>query len=138
MKNILHLVSCMVLLLGTLPIQSQTQAVPAFPNVQNDSLFDQATYQRLRDTMIDIGWKNADLKTVLRDLTLSTKRENPLGDQINFRFESSTNPTDRQRTINVPSGRAPVFTVLQNLGQQASFGIKVHKNLVLIVPWPAK
>jgi hypothetical protein len=114
------------------PAQAAASDIPAF---KHDPLFDQETYQKLLDLTIDVPRENnADLKTVLRDLTLATIKANRDDAEIDFRFEPSTSPFDQLRKVSLNSGRASVFAVLHDLSQQAVFDIKIHKNLVIIKP----
>lgn len=113
---------------------ASTPAATAFPHLQNDPLFDQATYQKLRDITIDVSWNHVELGTALRDLTLAVRRTHPISAAINFRFSSSATLADRQRKVSLVLKGVPVYEVLEYLSQQASFGIKVHPDLVLIMP----
>ncbi len=125
-----------ILLLGAAgSAAAQTGNNFAFANFTNDPLYDQGTYQLLRDLSVDVPRENnVDLKTALRDLTLATIKSDPGGEQLSFRFESSASPADRQRKVSLPRGRTSVYSVLLSLGQQASFDIKVRRNVVYIVP----
>jgi hypothetical protein len=115
--------------------RAQTGSEFAFANFTNDPLYDQGTYQMLRDLQIDVPQENnVDLKTALRDLTLATIKSDPDDDEIDFRFDQSAAPVDRRRKVSLPRGRTSVYSVLLSLGQQASFEIKVRRNLVYIVP----
>jgi hypothetical protein len=117
------------------PVASATTpAVPDFPHLQNDPLFDQTTYQELRDITVDVSWNNVELGTVLRDLTLMVRTTHPVRAAINFRMSSTASPADRQRKISLTLRGAPVYQVLEYLSQQASFTIKVHPDVVLIMP----
>jgi hypothetical protein len=119
--------------------RAQTGSEFAFANFTNDPLYDQGTYQMLRDLQIDVPQENnMDLKTALRDLTLATIKSDPDDDEIDFRFEETASPADRQRKVSLPRGRTSVYSVLLSLGQQASFDIKVRRNLVYIVPRAVK
>ena len=105
-----------------------------FPNLQNEPLYDQETYQALRDVLVDVSWKQAELGQVLRDLTLAVRTARPIAADINFYLSSSAPPDFRQRRVSILIKRAPVFDVLGYLAEQAGFTIKVHAGVVLIVP----
>jgi hypothetical protein len=116
-------------------VAAQTANTFAFANFTNDPLYDQGTYQALRDITIDVPRENnVDLKTALRDVTLATIKADPGDDQLIFRFESAASPTDRERKVSLPRGRTSIYSVLLSLGQQASFDIKVRSGVVYIVP----
>ena len=107
---------------------------PVFPNLQNEPLYDQETYQALRDVLVDVSWKQAELGRVLRDLTLTVRTARPIAADINFYISSSAPPDFRHRRIHLMMKRQPVFDVLEDLAEQAGFTIKVHSGVVLIVP----
>jgi hypothetical protein len=107
---------------------------PVFPNLQNEPLYDQETYQALRDVLVDVSWKQAELGQVLRDLTLAVRTARPIAADINFYLSSSAPPDFRQRRITIMTKREPVFDVLGQMAEQAGFTIKVHAGVVLIVP----
>jgi hypothetical protein len=111
-----------------------TPAAPIFPHLQNDPLFDQTTYQELRDITVNVSWNQAELGTVLRDLTLMVRTTHPVRAAINFRLSSSASPAERQRKISLTLKGAPVYQVLEYLSQQVPFTIKVHPDVVLIMP----
>ena len=111
-----------------------TSPTPVFPNLQNEPLYDQETYQALRDVLVDVSWKQAELGQVLRDLTLAVRTARPIAADINFYLSSSAPPDFRQRRITIMTKREPVFDVLGQMAEQAGFTIKVHSGVVLIVP----
>ena len=113
---------------------SGTSSTPVFPNLQNDPLYDQETYQALRDVLVDVSWKQAELGQVLRNLTLAVRTARPIAADLNFYVSSSAPPDFRHRRINIMVKREPVFAVLEDLAEQAGFTIKVHAGMVLIVP----
>ena len=115
---------------------ASTPAVSLLPNLANDPLFDRSTYDKLQDIHVDVSWNNADLRTVLRDLTLLTDREDFTHSDISFRFEPSVGEADRQRkiTLRLPDARA--MEVLEYLVQSASLTVLIHRDLVLVVPRP--
>jgi hypothetical protein len=135
MKLALRVLLFAILVLCTqMPGPATTPPAAAFPNLQHDPLFDQATYQKLRDITVNVSWNQADLGTVLRDLTLMVRKTHPVRAEINFRLSSSATPADRQRKVSLVLQGAPVYQVLEYLSQQASFDIKVHADLVLVMP----
>jgi hypothetical protein len=111
-------------------------AAPVFRNLQNDPLFDQRTYEKLREIPVDISLNNVDLRTALRDLTLLALRSDPEREELIFRFSTAATPEERQRKVSIVVRQASVFSVLEYLGEQASFQIRVHRNIVLIEPVP--
>jgi hypothetical protein len=136
MRRALLAVFFAILALGAAGLAAaQTGSDFAFANFTNDPLYDQGTYQLLRDLSVDVPQENnVDLKTALRDLTLATIKADPDGEQLIFRFDSSASPADHERKVSLPRGRTSVYSVLLSLGQQASFDIKVRRNVVQIVP----
>jgi hypothetical protein len=115
-------------------VSATTPTVPIFPNLQNDPLFDQETYQKLRDITVTVSWNRVELGTALRDLTLMVRKTHPVHADLNFRFSSLVIPADRQRKISIVLTGTPVYEVLEYLSQQASFTIKVHPDVVWIEP----
>jgi len=111
-------------------------AAPVFRNLQNDPLFDQRTYEKLREIPVDLSWNNVALTTALRDLTLQAVRSDPEREELIFRFSTEATPEERQRKVSIAVRQASVFSVLEYLGEQASFQIRVHRNIVLIQPTP--
>ncbi len=111
-------------------------AAPIFPNLQNDPLFSQRTYEKLRELPVDISWNNVPLQAALRDLVMQALRSDPDRESLIFRFSTDSAPEARQRSVSLAARQASVFSVLENLGTQASFQIRVHKNIVLIEPRP--
>jgi hypothetical protein len=116
------------------PTAISDPATPIFPNLQNDPLYDQETYQSLRDVLVDVSWKQAELGQVLRNLTLTVRTARPIAADLNFYVSSSAPPNFRHRRISLMIKREPVFDVLGYLAQQAGFTIKVHSGVVVIVP----
>ncbi len=113
---------------------AQAPVAPMFPNVSHDPLYDQETYQRLRDITVTISWNQVELRNVLRDLTLAVRSTYPIRAGINFRFSSSMTPADRSRLVSLQAKGMPVYQVLENLSQQVPFTIEVRQELVLLVP----
>ncbi len=137
MKYTLCLTVCLLVMLGwTASASAQAPTASAFPNLQNDPLFSQGTYEKLREIPVDISWSNVPLQTALRDLTMQALRSDPDRESLIFRFSSDSLPEARQRPVSLSARQASVFSVLENLGRQASFQIRVHKNIVLIQPRP--
>ena len=106
----------------------------SFPQVSHDPLYDQETYQQLRDITVDVSWNQVELRTVLRDLTLTVRSTFPIRAAINFRFSSSMTPADRQRRVSLQAKGMPVYEVLESLSRQIPFTIEVRPDLVLLVP----
>ena len=113
---------------------ASTPAFDTFPNLQNDSVYDQETYQALRDVLVDVSWNQVELGRVLRDLTLVVRTARPIAADVNFFMSSSAPPDFRHRRISLTLKRTPVYDVLAYLSQQVGFTIKVHPGVVLIVP----
>ena len=111
---------------------ADTPASDPFPHLQSEPLYDQETYQALRDVVIDVSWNQAELGRVLRDLTLAVRTARPISADINF-FVSSSAPADfRHRKVSLIIKRAPVYSILQDLAQQAGIAIQVHPGVVLV------
>jgi hypothetical protein len=135
MKQFLHAVLTVALVLvAATSAPSSPPAASVFPNLQNDPLFDQETYQALRDITVDVSWNRAPLGTVLRDLTLMVRKTYPIAATINFRLSSTAPPTDRQWPISLAVKGGSIYELLENLGQQTGCTIRVHHGLVLIMP----
>jgi hypothetical protein len=137
MKGALPLVLLAAFTLGAAALaQSDPPPFSTFPNLQNDPLFDQRTYEKLREIPVDVSWNNVDLKTALRDLTLLAVRSDPEREELIFRFSTAATPEERLRRVSFQGRQSSVFSVLESLGRQASFQIRVHRNYVLIEPVP--
>ena len=137
MKSAFSLIVFVLLALGLETwAPAQAPAVSVFPNLQNDPLFSQRTYEKLREIPVDLSWNNVPLQTALRDLTMQALRSDPDRESLIFRFASDSPPEARQRPVSLSARQASVFSVLENLGTQASFQIRVHQNIVLIEPRP--
>jgi hypothetical protein len=137
MKRTILVVFLAVLVLGLeAGARAQAPAPDAFPGLKNDPLFDQGTYEKLREIPVDVSWNNVDLKTALRDLTLLALRADPEREELIFRFSTAATPEARQRKVSFQGEQVSVFTVLESLGAQASFQITIHRNIVLIEPAP--
>jgi hypothetical protein len=119
------------------PATANAPASDPFPYVHNDPLYDQETYQELRDITVDISWSQTTLADALRDLTLMVRNTHPIHASINFGMSSSATPAERARKVNLLLKGAPVYNVLGYLNQQAPFIIKVHPDVVLIIPLPS-
>jgi hypothetical protein len=135
MRQTLFAVFFAILALGAAgSAAAQTGNEFAFANFTNDPLYDQGTYQLLRDLSVDVPQENnVALKAALRDLTRAVIRSDPGGEQLIFRFESAAGADVRERKVSLPWVRTSVYSVLLSLGQQASFDIKVRRNVVQIV-----
>ena len=137
MHRVLRFSSVVLLALGLeTSASANPPGGPVFPNLQNDPLFSQGTYEKLREIPVDISWNHVALQTALRDLTMQALRSDPDRESLIFRFASDSAPEARQRWVSLAARQASVFSVLENLGMQASFQIRVHKNIVLIEPRP--
>jgi hypothetical protein len=135
MKTLLGAVGWMVLTVClTMPAAADNSPSALFPELNRDPLYDQFTYQALRDITIDASWNQAEMRTVLRDLTLMVRTTHPAHASINFRFSSKATPIDRARLVTVSERGVPIFNLLEELAQQVPFTIRVHQDLVLIIP----
>ena len=122
-----------------MPVVADNSPSPLFPELNRDPLYDQYTYQALRDITIDASWNQAELRPVLRDLTLTVRTTRPVHASINFRFSSMATPADRaRRGHGERTGNSAIFNLLEELAQQVPFTIEVHQDLVLIVPTGAR
>jgi hypothetical protein len=119
--------------MGTIA-RCDSPVVDPFTNVHNDPLYDQETYQKIRDITVDVSWNRVPLSVVLRDLTLAVRNTHPIRAAINFRMSSEASPADRAQRVTLTARGMPLYQVLQNLTQQVPFTIKVRPDIVLIVP----
>jgi hypothetical protein len=132
LPRILLFAACVV---GTGTVaRCDSPSVDPFANVHNDPLYDQETYQKIRDITIDVSWNRVPLSIVLRDLTLAVRNTHPVRAAINFRMSSEASPADRVQLITFTAHGMPLYQVLQNLTQQVPFTIKVRPDVVLIMP----
>jgi len=116
--------------------RAQSPADNAFPGLKSDPLFDQGTYEKLREIPVDVSFNNLALNIALRDLTLLALRADPDREELIFRFSTAAPPESRLRKVSFQGRQVSVFAVLESLGAQASFQITVHRNIVLIEPAP--
>jgi hypothetical protein len=126
----------LALLLAT-PALAANSPSPLFPELNRDPLYSAFTYQALRDITVDVSWNQAEMRTVLRDLTLIVRTTHPVNASIDFQFSSSATPIDRARRITFRAKGIPIFNLLEALAQQDPFTIKVREDLVLVVPQAA-
>ena len=120
------------------PARADNSPSPLFPNLNRDPLYDQETYQALRDITVDVAWNRAPLRIVLRDLTLIVRTTHPVHAAIDFQFSSSASPAARIQPISFQGRGVPIFHLLEELARQAPFTIKIRQDLVLIVPAAAR
>jgi hypothetical protein len=123
-----------LLLMVALPARAANSPSSLFPDLNRDPLYSQFTYQALRDITVDVSWKQAEMRTVLRDLTLIVRTTHPVHAAIDFQMSSSSTPADRARRITFQARGIPIFNLLEALAQQDPFTIKVREDLVLVVP----
>jgi hypothetical protein len=118
--------------------QTASPKVRLFPGLRDDPLYDQETYQKIRDITIDVSWNQVELSATMRDLTLAVRNTHPIRGAINFRISSEAPPAFRQQKVSLTMRGVPVYQALEILSRQVPFTIKVHPDVVLIMPGPAR
>ncbi len=127
------LLAAFVFGMGTV-VRCDSPGADPFANVHNDPLYDQETYQKIRDITVDVSWNQVPLSDVLRDLTLAVRQAHPVRAAVNFRLSFEASPADRAQRITFAARGMPVYQVLQNLTLQLPFTIRVHPDVVQIMP----